>query len=154
MAVDLVAFASGVTKAMASRLGAHLLAMELKDLDERFIGLLTLAYEIRKELEGAERDENAVFKDYNDALRTLLEGLKSEYSFDFNLPPVQAEHVNQVLRRDLPKQFEHDFMSVITVFSTIFIKITYALEGRYPDIDIPGLLQEVALHSADGSADI
>jgi len=127
--------------------------MELKDLDERFIGLLTLAYEVRKELEGAERDENAVFNDYNDALRALLQGLRSKYSFDFNLPPAQVEHVNQVLRRDLPKQFEHDFMSVITVFSTIFIKITYALEDRYPDIDIPGLLQEIALNSADGSAD-
>jgi hypothetical protein len=109
--------------------------MDMDDLNERVVGFLTLAYNTRLVMENPEHDETVVNDEFIAAKNALLKGLRSEYS----------------LQRDLGEQIGEDIQKLLIIFSGIFIRISYALEDAYPEIDIPAMLQKIALESANGT---
>lgn len=125
--------------------------MDMDDLNRRMIGLLTLVYNTRPKLEDPEIDDGPVFDEFGAALDSLMAGFAFDYTLNFDLPSAEdTAHVWQVLQDELPDQAKNHLRAILMIFSGIFIKLSYALEDKYPDINIPGLLQEIGLDAADG----
>jgi len=123
--------------------------MDVTDLTGRVIGYLTLAYNTKRQLEEDLDLTEAMEAEYRASVDALMKGLSTEYDLNFEIPEVYRSQVWKVLQESLPKQVSSDFESLLNSFAIVFVKFCYAIEAEYPDIDVPGLLQEIGLGSAN-----
>ncbi len=122
--------------------------MDSQDLNRRIIGLLTLAYNALPKLEQEEVDEDFA-REFSKTVDSLMEGWRSSYAVNLDLPPDQSAEVQSALQ-GISHAVSSDLTGIFGMFTGIFVRLCQEVEDKYPDTDIPAMLQAIGLEAAAG----
>lgn len=106
--------------------------MDMAEVRQRVIGLLTLAYETAPGTEEAPQS-------FLDAVRSLWEGM-GDYSTTVSLPAGREEIERYA--RDISIHMSKEITALVSEFVGMFYGLCLKIEQRFPDEDIRGLVRE------------